>query len=401
MIISPFSIFLRPGNPDFLDLPWERSLIEWRNNCSRIEDLPHGVSRHTVVFINYDGHLFAFKELYLEAAEREYNALRTMEDNRLPVVKAVGYVKINNPSRQVSILITDYLEHSQPYRSLFMHSDMSRYQDHLLDAIAGLLVQIHLSGVFWGDCSLSNTLFRRDAGELQAYLVDAETIKLFEALTPTLRYDDLMIMQDNITSELADLAASRLLPRNFPIFETGASIRRRYLGLWEKITSEIVLRPNEQYLIQEHIRALNDLGFSVQELELSSVDKGSKLRLKAFVSDRNFHRDQLHALTGIEAEEKQAQQIVNEIQELKAALTQKNKRSFSLAVAAYHWLEHIFQPFLEQLTPIIDAGVLSRTEIYCQILEHKWFLSEKAKRDVGFQAALEDYLLKFSPSNLC
>lgn len=54
-----------------------------------------------------------------------------------------------------------------------MSSSLERYRDHLLDAISGLLVQLHLAGTFWGDCSLSNTLFRRDAGALQAYLVDA------------------------------------------------------------------------------------------------------------------------------------------------------------------------------------------------------------------------------------
>jgi len=397
MLETPFSIFLRPGNPDFLDLPWEKPLSEWRKCCDRVEELPRGVSRHPVVFINYDGELFAFKELALDRAEYEYNVLRSLEDKRLPVVKAVGYVRISSPTRQASILITDYLDHSQPYRSLFIRSEMKRYQEHLLDAVAGLLVQLHLNGVFWGDCSLSNTLFRRDAGALQAYLVDAETTQLQEELIPKQRYDDLMIMKDNITSELADLAASRLLPRNYPLFEIGESIRKRYLRLWEKITSEVILRPTEHYRIQEHVRALNDLGFSVHELELSSVDKGSKLRLKAFVSDRNFHRDQLHALTGLEAEEKQAQQIINEIQEIKASLSQKFGREISLPVAAYHWLEHNYQPFLEYFQPYLEAGILSPTEMYCQILEHKWFLSERTEQDVGFQAAMEDYMEKYLP----
>ena len=42
------------------------------------------------------------------------------------------------------------------------------------NAFAGLLVELHLAGLYWGDCSLSNILWRRDAGAMMAYLVDAE-----------------------------------------------------------------------------------------------------------------------------------------------------------------------------------------------------------------------------------
>ena len=36
-----------------------------------------------------------------------------------------------------------------------------------------LLVRLHLVGFYWGDVSLSNTLFRRDADAYAAYVVDA------------------------------------------------------------------------------------------------------------------------------------------------------------------------------------------------------------------------------------
>jgi hypothetical protein len=397
---SPFSIYLRPGFPDFLDLPWERLITEWPMCCSRIEELPRGVSRHPVVFVNYDDIVFAIKELPEGIAEREYEMLREMDEKHLPTVKPVGHAHICTPSRQNSVLITSYLEHSLPYRSLFVHREMKRYQEHLLDAIAGLLVQLHLGGAYWGDCSLSNTLFRRDAGVLQAYMVDAETTELHEELPPSLRHTDLKMMEENITGELADLAASRALPSSLPVFETAKSIRKRYLRLWDRITSEIVLRPTEHYRIQEHVRALNELGFSVQEIELRATENGAKLRLKAFVSDRNFHREQLHGLTGIEAEEMQAQQIINEIQELKASLTQESDRNIPLSVAAYYWLEKVYQPVVEQLQPIIQQKLLDPVELYCQILEHKWFLSEKAEGDVGHQTAVQNYLKEFYPNML-
>ncbi len=389
------TISLRPGHPDFLDLPWAYPLAQWPQRSPRVEDLPRGLSRHAVVFVNYDGRLYACKELPPEVAEQEYDLLRAMQEARLPVVEAVGHVHLHNAWGETSVLITRYLGYSLPYRSLFINSAMQGYQEHLLDAMAGLLVQLHLAGVYWGDCSLSNTLFRRDAGALQAYLVDAETAELHEPLSPLLRHRDLKIMQENIGGDLADLAASRLLPAGFPIFETPRSILDRYQRLWEEITREEVIAPDESYRIQERIRALNRLGFSVGELQIRASEDGAKLHMRAFVTDRNFHRERLHSLTGLEAEEMQARKIMNEIQEYKATMSQRLNRSVPLSVAAYAWMEQIYQPVIANLQPLINARKIPPVEMYCQILEHKWYLSERARRDVGHFVAANDFMKRF------
>ena len=62
-----------------------------------------------------------------------------------------------------------------------------------MDAQVELMVRLHLAGVFWGDCSLSNTLFRFDAGALAAYLVDAETAEIHKQLSVGQREYDLDI----------------------------------------------------------------------------------------------------------------------------------------------------------------------------------------------------------------
>ena len=72
-----------------------------------------------------------------------------------------------------------------------------------------LLVRLHLAGFFWGDVSLSNTLFRRDAGAFAAYLVDAETGELHDRLSDGQREHDLDIARVNIAGELMDLAGRR------------------------------------------------------------------------------------------------------------------------------------------------------------------------------------------------
>jgi hypothetical protein len=38
------------------------------------------------------------------------------------------------------------------------------------------------------------------------------------------------------------------------------------------------------------------------------------------------------------------------------------------------------------------VGPIEVSELYCQVLEHKWFLSEREKKDVGLQRAIEDYM---------
>ena len=395
----PVSISLRPNAPDFLNLPWDLPFVQWKSNCDFLEDAPSGLSRHPVWFVNYHGSLFALKELPASLAEKEYNFLRQMEDWHLPVVTPIGFACTETSQGPASVLVTQYLDRSLPYRMLFMQSGLERYREHLLDAVAGLLVQLHLAGVYWGDCSLSNTLFRRDAGALRAYLVDAETTELYpEYFPPMHRLHDLDIMEENINGDLADLDAAGLLSvidPQVPIWDSGAYIRLRYQRLWEEITSEAVINPGEHYRIQERIRALNALGFSVGDVALESLENGSQLRLRVMVTDRNFHHDQLYGLTGLDVEEKQAQKMMNEIQELKATLSRQNNRSMPLSVVAYHWLQEVYAPVVRQIEKLLADRSATAAELYCQVLENKWYLSEQARQDVGHQMATEDYLQRF------
>ena len=392
----PLNISLRPGNPDFLDLPWDFTLSEWSGRCRYLEEVPQGLSRHPVVFINVSGTIYALKEMPLELAENEYDLLLHMESLRLPVVMPVGHALTETNLGKRSILITRFLDRSLPYRSLFMRRSLMRYRDHLLDAIAGLMVQLHLVGIYWGDCSLSNTLFRRDAGALQAYLVDAETAEVHPGIPPpTFRLHDLQIMEENVDGELAELGAADLLMDGVPSDDTGASIRIRYQNLWEEINRQVLINPDEKYRIQERIQVLNELGFSIGEVNLTAGDSGDHLNFRVVVTDRNFHSDQLLGLTGIEAEEMQARKMMNEIYELQATISQKYGRDTPINVAAYKWLEEIYLPTLKDLDTLINPQS-DLPELYCQVLEHKWYLSEKAQHDVGHQAAVEDYLRSVS-----
>lgn len=392
---------MNPDTPNFNDFPWDISVSEWPKNDLRLEEVQQGISRHPVVFVNYAGALYALKELPKDIAQKEYELLSQMRELQLPCVSPIGFARVRRNSSFSSILFTRFLEASVPYRYLFISRAVERYQPHLLDAISGLLVQLHAAGFYWGDCSLSNILFRRDAGTLQAYLVDAETAEFhLPHLSPMLRYHDLEIMQENILGELFALQTNEQLPLNYPVQETGSYIQQRYRSLWEEITREEVFPPNEQYHIQERIRSLNALGFSVKDIELKNEDHGNILKLRIFVSDRNFHKNQLMEITGLYAEDRQAQQIMNEIYELKANMARADTPNITLDAVAYHWLEHVYKPVIEKLRPLFDQKneqIVNPDpiELYCQILEHKWYLSERAHHDVGHQAAVEDFIDQF------
>ena len=98
------------------------------------------------------------------------------------------------------------------YRWLFSSPRREHSAEQLLDTLVELLVRLHLAGVFWGDCSLSNTLFRPDAGALTAYLVDAETVERHPTLSPGQRAYDVDLARERVGAELLDLRFGGLLP---------------------------------------------------------------------------------------------------------------------------------------------------------------------------------------------
>jgi len=390
------AIQLREGHSELLELPWGRPLVEWEQECSRLVDLPRGISRHEVRFVAFASRVYAVKELAAPIAEREYDRLMQLEERRLPAVTPVGHAAVRHADgERQGLLITRFLDRAMPYRALFQSAGLARYRDRLLDAMAGLLVRLHVAGVYWGDCSLSNTLFRRDAGALGAYLVDAETADVHETLSAGQRTQDLLILEENVAGDLADLAAAAELPQEWLDDDAPERIRRRYDELWAEVSREETIAPAELWRIPERVRALNALGFSVGEIELLAVGDGSRLRLRTVVTDRDYHRHLLHDLTGLVAEEHQAELLMNEVHEYKARLSRELDRSVPMSVAAFRWLNERWLPAQTQLADVVATGV-EPAEAYCQVLEHKWFLSERAQQDVGLDAALADYLARFS-----
>ncbi len=233
----------RPGHDGLLDLPWTQPLLAWDDD--RIVDIVRGVSRHTVRFVDVGGTVYAVKETGERAALAEYELLRSLEDRHLPVVEPVGVARHRvgpDGTPLEAALITRHLTFSLPYRYLFAGRSVAGLRHQLTDALALLLVKLHLEGFVWGDCSLSNTLFRRDAGALTAYLVDAETGTLHPGrASDGQRAYDLETATENIGGELMDLQARDPRTNEVDPARVGDDLRLRYSRLWDELTRAEVI----------------------------------------------------------------------------------------------------------------------------------------------------------------
>jgi len=382
-----------------LTLPWAEPLADWRDD-RLVEIRQRGISRHVVRFVYDDGTLYALKELSERLARREYRLLRALADRGVPAVEAVGIAVDLDPTRHEdgdAILVTKFLTYSTTYRAVFSRPRSIQPIDGLLDALVELLVRLHLSGFFWGDCSLSNTLFCYDAGTLEAYLVDAETSEQHPALSDGQRDYDLELATERVAGELLDLQAGELLPDNVDPFEIADELRKRYDSLWQELTREEILRPDEQrYRIAERLRRLNDLGFDAEEVELIPTAAGNKLRVRTRVAESGHFARKLFLRTGIDAGENQARRLLNDIASFRAYLEQKDGHPVSEIVAANRWLEEVYDPVIAAVPPDL-RGRLPPAEIFHEVLEHRWYMSEAAERDVGTTAAAKAYMKQVLP----
>ena len=157
-------------DPALLDLPWETPLEDWPMDV--LAALPRGLSRHIVRFVNLSERVIAVKEIGESVAHREYELLRDLQRLGAPCVTPTAVVtgRTDLAGEELNCaLVTEHLSYSLPYRALFSQYMRPETATRLIDALAVLLVRLHLLGFYWGDVSLSNTLFRRDAGAFAAY----------------------------------------------------------------------------------------------------------------------------------------------------------------------------------------------------------------------------------------
>lgn len=383
-------IRLRAPTPGLLALPWDLPLRQWNVPDVPLRDIAVGPSRHLVKFVDADGALWAVKDMPPRVAAKEYEVLRRLEEMGLPAVRPAGLVL--QPDVDTAILVTRYLEGSWQYRRLFMRlpPEEGKHRTRLLDAMAGLLVELHRHGVFWGDCSLANTLFSRDGQLLAAHLVDAETSEVHPSLSRGQRTHDLDIMVENVAMGMLDLAerlgTSEELEER--LIAEAEQVRARYDELWGVLHAEPVFGFTDRYRVEGTIRRLNDLGFAVDELSLQPDDADpSRLRVHVVVGDRRYHAQHLKDLTGLEVGEGQAAILLGDLHAYQAQLCREAGHDVDEPTAARLWVMEVLTPY-ELLAHQAVHGAGTPIQAYCDLLEVRWLLSEQAGRDVGTNKAL-------------
>ncbi|MGI9051964.1 MAG: DUF4032 domain-containing protein [Ilumatobacteraceae bacterium] len=381
-------------HPHIATLPFVTDLADW--------DLPHlhgvlGLHRHVVRLVELgpdDGQRTSYvvKELPDHLAEREYRLLRGLVEDRLPTVIVVAVVTGRTGGRD-GLLVTRHLDYSLPYRTLLSGRGMSipYLGDRLLDSLVGLLVRLHLAGFFWGDCSLSNTLFRRDAGALSAYVIDVETSERYASLSDGQRRMDLDIASENVAGGLLDLQAGGRLVDGVDPWAVAENIESRYADLWGELTNMEEFAADEMWKVSARVQRLHDLGFDVGEMEVLTDEEGQHLRFVPRVVESGYHQDRLFALTGLWAGENQARRLLDDIREFRAELHARTGINPSENIAAVRWLDQRFEPIIAAIPPSM-LSKLQAAELFHQILEHRWFLSEQQRRDVPIEEGIRSYV---------
>ena len=381
--------------PELLQLPWSTALEDWPDEV--ITALPKGISRHIVRFTQLGGYVIAIKETTDDMATGEYDMLRKLQKLEVPCVEPVAVIQGRTDDQGEPLpaaLITRHLKFSMPFRVLYSTTLRPETTQRLVDSLALLLVRLHIAGFFWGDVSLSNTLFRRDAGAFAAYLVDAETGRLYPSLTDGQREHDLEIARVNIAGELMDIQAGGRLDERVDPVETSDRIMDAYRTLWHELNDPELLNENELWKINRRVDRLNDLGFDIEELSIKTDADGTKVKIQPKVVDAGHHARRLMRLTGLDTEENQARRLLNDMDSYAATISMPD---LDEEAVAHLWLTRVFEPVIRSV-PESMGHKLEPAEVFHQVLEHRWYMSQQQARDVQLNEAVRDYVdnvLKF------
>lgn len=382
-------------------LSWNIPLEEWPEDPLLAEK--RGISRHIVRLVRSsedpDAEVYAVKETVAEFANREYKILRELTHLGAPNVQSIAVVEgrtDNNGEELPCALVTRFLPYSLPYRVVLSDKSVTAEDVTLMaNALAFLLVRLHLLGFWWGDCSLSNTLFRRDAEGFAAYLVDAETGEFQKTLSDGQREHDLEIAHFNVAAELEDLQLSGVLYPGLDPVRASSALIKRYHRLWGALRDRQVLDPKDRHAVERAMRQLHDLGFAVEEVSVvvQESDGAEKLIFQPKLVAAGYHKNRLRELMGLDTEELQAKRLLASFDRYRGR--EKSPKP-PIADSAKRWLDEVFRPTVN-LIPANLEGRIEHAQFFHEVLEHRWYLSEKAGHDVGLEFAAKSYVAEVLP----
>ena len=383
------------------NLPWHTPLEQWPEDETLTAQ--RGISRHIVRLVRSTpdpaSEIYAVKETVEEFAVREYEALRELSLRGAPAVAQVAIVTnrySQNGEELPCAIVTRFLPYSLPYRVILSGQITQHEITNMANALAYLLVRLHLLGFWWGDCSLSNTLFRRDAEGFAAYLVDAETGEFQKKLSDGQREHDLDLARFNVAAELEDLKiAGVLFPAMDPI-RASESVITRYRKIWKSLSEPQILPAGDRHAVERAMRSLQDIGFAVEEVDIQLAGDKSTVTFIPKLVAPNYHSQRLIELMGLETEELQAKRILASFDRFRSREIEKTPKKEE---AAKRWLDEVFYKVINAV-PNAMRGRVEDAQLFHEVLEHRWYLGEKAGRDLGLEFATNDYISKVLPERM-
>ncbi len=379
-------------------LPWHLSLEEWPEDPALAEK--RGISRHVVRLVRAtkdpDSQVYAVKETVSEFANREYKILRELNQLNAPCVEQIAVVegRTDKSGEELPcVIVTRFLPYSLPYRVLLSGSVTAHDITTMASALALLLVRLHLLGFWWGDCSLSNTLFRRDAEGFAAYLVDAETGEFQKTLSDGQREHDLDIAMFNVAAELEDLSLSGVLYPGMDPVRAAEAVIRRYRRIWAALKERQLLDPKDRHAVERAMRVLHDLGFAVEEVSITIDGDTQMLSFQPKLVAAGYHTARLRELMGIDTEELQAKRLLASFDRYRA---REEKSGASVSEMAKKWFLEVFEPTINRV-PESMRGRVEHAQMFHEILENRWYLSEAQGVDVGLDYATDNYVTEILP----
>jgi hypothetical protein len=382
-------------------LPWDQPLESWPEDPSLTAQ--RGISRHIVRLVRStpepDSEIYAVKETVEEFAIREYEALKELGLRGAPSVSQIAVVngRLDADGNELPCaIVTRFLPFSLPYRVVLSGSVTQHEITNMANALAHLLVRLHLLGFWWGDCSLSNTLFRRDADGFAAYLVDAETGEFQKHLSNGQREHDLDLARFNVAAELEDLKLAGVLFPDLDPLRASESVITRYRKIWKALSEPQILPANDRHAVEKAMRSLQDIGFAVEEVDVKLAGDQSTLTFTPKLVAPNYHSLRLKELMGLETEEFQAKRILASFDRFRSREIEKTPDK---SEAAQRWLHEVFYKVVDSV-PSELKGRVEDAQLFHEVLEHRWYLGEKSGHDLGLDFATSDYIAQVLPSRM-
>ena len=200
-------------------------------------------------------------------------------------------------------------------------------------------------------------------------------------------------MHFNVAAELEDLALSGVLYPGMEPVRASDAVIRRYRRIWATLKERQLLDPKDRHAVERAMRQLHDLGFAVEEVAITIDGDTQMISFQPKLVAAGYHSQRLRDLTGLETEELQAKRLLASFDRYNA---RENKLGLSINEMAKKWIAEVFEPVISRV-PDDMRGRVERAQMFHEILENRWYLSEKAGYDVGLDEATDNYCAEILP----